>query len=60
MAYGTCGTPVVHLWYIDLVLATLDMSDNHIIGFLLANNPYILNFRSLLHAHGLEEAPVVH
>ena len=49
-----------HLWYIDLVLATFDMSADLIFGFLMTNNTYIPNFRSLLHAHGLEEAPVVH
>ena len=49
-----------HLWQIDLVLATFDMSDDPIFGFLMAKEPYIPNFRSLLHAHGLEEAPVVH
>ena len=49
-----------HLWHINLVLATFDMSADLIFGFLMANNPYIPNFRSLLHAHDLEEAPVVH
>ena len=48
------------MWYINLVLATLDMSEDLINVFLMANNPYIPNFRSLLHPHGLKESLVVH
>ena len=49
-----------HLWYTDLVLATMERSGELIIGFVMANLPYIQNFRSLELPHGLEEAPVVH
>ena len=31
-----------------------------IIGFLMANMPYLPNFRSLAPPHGLEEAPMVY
>ena len=47
-----------HLWYTDLVLATMERSVELI--FFMANLPYIQNFRSLELPHGLEEAPVVH
>ena len=46
-----------HLWYTDLVL---ERSGELIIGFGMANLPYIKNFRSLELPHGLAEAPVVH
>ena len=36
-----------HLWYTDLVLATMERSCEFIIGFFMANLPYIHNFRSL-------------
>ena len=49
----------VHL-VLDLVLATLDRSGNLIIGFLMANSPYMPNLGSLSHQYGLEEALVVH
>ena len=49
-----------HLWYIYLVLATMERSGELIIGFVMANLPYIQNFRSLELPHGLAEAPVVH
>ena len=44
----------------DLVLATMERSGELIIGFVMANLPYIQIFRSLELPHGLEEAPVVH
>ena len=46
-----------HLWYTDLVL---ERSGELIIGFGMANLPYIQNFSSLELPHGLEEASVVH
>ena len=49
-----------HLWYTDLVLATMERSGELIIGFVMANLFYIQSFRSLELPHGLEEAPVVH
>ena len=49
-----------HLWYTDMVLATMERSGELIIGFIMANLPYIQNVRSLELPHGLEEAPVVH
>ena len=49
-----------HLWYTDLVLATMERSGELIIGFVMANLPYLQNFRSLELIQGLEEAPVVH
>ena len=49
-----------HLWYTDLVLATLERSGHPIIGFVMANFPYKQIFQSLGHPHGLEEALVVH
>ena len=49
-----------HLWYTNLVLATMERFGELIIGFVMANFPYIQNFRSLELPHGLEEAPVVH
>ena len=36
-----------HLWYNDLVLATMERSDELIIGFVMASFPYMQNFRSL-------------
>ena len=36
-----------HLWYTDLVLATMERSVQLIFGFFMANLPYIQNFRSL-------------
>ena len=50
---GTCGST-------DLVMTTLERLGNFVIGFLMANMPYLPNFRSLVPSHGLEEAPVVH
>ena len=44
----------------DLVVATMERSGVLIIGFVMANLPYIQSFRSLELPHGLEEAPVVH
>ena len=44
----------------DVVLGTLDRSGNLIIGFLMANSPYMPNLGSLSHQYGLEEALVVH
>ena len=41
-------------------MATLERLGNFVIGFLMANMPYLPNFRSLDPPHGLEEAPVVH
>ena len=49
-----------HLWYTDLVLATMERSGELIIGFVMANLPYIKKFRSVELPNGLEEAPVVH
>ena len=51
-----------HLWYTDLVLASMERSGELIliIGFVMANLPYIQHFRSLELPHGLEDAPVVH
>ena len=50
-----------HLWYTDLVLATMERSGELIIGFVMTNLPYIKNVvRSLEFSHGLEEAHVVH
>ena len=49
-----------HLWYSDLVLATMERSGELIIGFVMANLPYIKKFRSVELPNGLEEAPVVH
>ena len=43
-----------HLWYTDLVLATMERSGELIIGFVMSNLPYIHKFRSL------ELLPVVH
>ena len=42
-----------HLCYTDLVLATMERSGELIIGFIMANLPYIQNFRSLELPHGL-------
>ena len=49
-----------HLWYTDLVLATMERSGELIIGFGMANLLYIQNFSSLELPHGLAEGPVVH
>ena len=49
-----------HMWYTNSILATLDMCSNLIIGFLMANLPYLKNGRSLGPLHSLEEAPAVH
>ena len=35
-----------HPWYTDLVLATMERSGELIIGFVIANLPYIQHFRS--------------
>ena len=43
-----------------LILATLEKSVNLIISCVMANGPYMPNFGSLSHPHGLEEAHVVH
>ena len=39
---------------------TLGRSGDLIIGFLMANVPYLPDFRPLALPHGLEGAPVVH
>ena len=49
-----------HLWYSNLVLATLEMSVDLIIGYVMANSHYMHKLGYLSHPHGLEEAPVVH
>ena len=49
-----------YLWSTDLALATLERSDDLIIGYIMANIPDMPNLGSLFHPHGLEEAPVVH
>ena len=49
-----------HLWYTNLILATLVGYDNTIIGFFMANKPNLQNVQSLGLLHGLDEAPVVH
>ena len=36
-----------HLWFTDLVMATMKMLVNFVIGFLMAKIAYLLNFRSL-------------
>ena len=36
------------MWYTDLVLATLERSDDLTIGFLMANNPFTLVFTCFL------------
>ena len=48
-----------HLWYTDLVLATMKRSGELLIGFVMANLPYIQSFRFLELPHGLAEALVV-
>ena len=50
----------MHLWYMDMVLVTLERLHDLIIGFLMAKIQYLPNFRPLGPPHGLEEAPVVH
>ena len=48
------------MWYTNLVLATLNMSGDPTIGYVMSNSPHMPNFGSLLHTHGLEDGPVVH
>ena len=48
------------LWYSNLVLVTLERLGKLIICFLMANLPYLPNFRALGISHGPEEALVVH
>ena len=50
----------MHLWYTNLILVTLGRLGNLIIGFLMANVPYLPDFRPLALLHGLEDGPVVH
>ena len=49
-----------HLWYMDLVLTTLERLGNIVIGNVIAKGHYQPKFRSLGPPHGQEEAPVVH
>ena len=49
-----------HLWYIKIVLATLERSGNVSISFLIANKLNTPYSRSLFHTHALDEAHVVH
>ena len=48
------------MWYTNLALVTLKRSGDLIIGYVMTISHYMPKFRSLLHPHGLEEAPVVH
>ena len=48
------------MWYTSMVLSTLKRSGDLTIGYVMTNSPYMPKFGSLLHPHGLEEAPVVH
>ena len=48
------------MWYTSLALAILKRSGDLTIDYAMTNSPYMPNFGSLLHPHGLEEAPVVH
>ena len=50
----------MHLWTTDLALTTLERLVDLIICFVMSKGPYMFNFGSLSHPHGLEEAPVVH
>ena len=49
-----------HLWSTDLTLVTFLRLADLIIFDCLSYSPYMPNFGSLSHSHGLEEAPVVH
>ena len=49
-----------HLWYTNLILATFGRLGDLIIGFLMANLPYLPDFGPLALLRGLEDAPVVH
>ena len=57
--YGLTMAQKRPLWYSNLVLVTLDRLGNLVIVHLVANLPYLPNFRSLGPYHGPEEAPVV-
>ena len=48
------------MWYTNLILVTLVMSANLIIGFLKANLPYLPDLKPLALPRCLEDAPVVH
>ena len=48
-----------HLWYSNLALATLEKSEYFIIGYTMANSPYMPKLGSLCYSHGLDEALVI-
>ena len=50
----------MHLWYTNLILVTLERLGNLIIGFPMANLPYLPDFRPTALPHGLEDVLVVH
>ena len=50
----------MQLWYSNLILVTLGRLADLIVGFLIANLPYLPDFRPLALPRGLEDAPVVH
>ena len=50
----------MHMWYTNLILVTLERSDNLIIGFRTANLPYLPDFMPLALPRCLECAPMVH
>ena len=50
----------MHLWYTNLILVTLGQFGDLIIGFLMANLPYIPDSRALAPPCSLEDAPVIH
>ena len=50
----------MHLWYINLILVTLGRLGDLIVGFIMANLPYLPDFRPLALPRGLEDALVVH
>ena len=49
-----------HFGYSNLVLANLKGSRDFIIGYVIANHPYVPNLGSMSHPHGLEDALVEH
>ena len=50
----------MHLWYTNLILVTFGRLGNFIIGFLMANLPYLSDFKPSALPRGLEDGPVVH
>ena len=55
-----CRTPVARVTTAATAGATYPQGSQATESNSLATSPYILNFGSLSHRHGLEEAPLVH